>query len=213
MRVNEIFYSIDGEGIRTGELAVFIRLAGCNLRCSYCDTEYALSKKDGTEMCVVEILNEVNQYGCKNVTITGGEPLIHKGIEELVDLLTEYGYEVNIETNGSVDIRPFLDRNVIITMDYKTPSSGEEEKMLIGNIERLRENDVLKFVVGTEEDLEATREIICMADIKAYKYISPVFGQINPKDIVEYMKKYKFEKTRCQLQLHKIIWNPNERGV
>ena len=128
MVVNEIFYSIDGEGLRTGELAVFIRLAGCNLNCSYCDTKYALKISNGNKMTIAEILEEVGKYNCKNVTLTGGEPLIHAHIKELIDELIKNGYKVNIETNGAVDISEYLNK-CLVTMDYKLPSSGMEKFM------------------------------------------------------------------------------------
>lgn len=216
MIVNEIFYSIDGEGYRTGELAVFIRLAGCNLNCSYCDTKYALKSNMGTKMEIDEILKNVEKYNCKNITITGGEPLIHRGISELIDKLIEKKYKVNIETNGAVDITNYLNK-CLITMDYKLPSSGMEKYMKLDNLEKLTENDVLKFVTE-EKDFEKIEEILKNYKIKSYIYISPIFGKIEPEKIVEFMKKLNkdginTEKVRVQVQLHKIIWNPEERGV
>lgn len=216
MIVNEIFYSIDGEGYRTGELAVFIRLAGCNLNCSYCDTKYALKSNMGTKMEIDEILKNVEKYNCKNITITGGEPLIHKGISELIDKLIKKKYKVNIETNGAVDITNYLNK-CLITMDYKLPSSGMEKYMKLDNLEKLTENDVLKFVTE-EKDFEKIEEILKNYKIKSYIYISPIFGKIEPEKIVEFMKKLNkdginTEKVRVQVQLHKIIWNPEERGV
>lgn len=217
MYVNEIFGSIDGEGLRTGELATFIRLAGCNLRCSYCDTCYALKITDGKKMSIEEIIDEVKKIGYKNITLTGGEPLIHKDVDKLIDELIKNGFYVNIETNGAVDIANYLKNNVLITMDYKTASSGMEEKMLVNNFKMLRENDVLKFVVS-EQDLESIKEILKTYKIKSYIYLSPVFEKIEPKRLVEFLKGLHKEgintdKIRVQIQLHKIIWNPNERGV
>ena len=132
MKVNEIFSSIDGEGIRAGELATFIRLAGCNLRCNYCDTQYALETSSGKEMTIDEILEEVAKYNVKNITLTGGEPLIHKDVEKLINKLLENNYKVNIETNGAVDIEKYIGK-CLITMDYKTKSSQMEEKMMLKN--------------------------------------------------------------------------------
>jgi 7-carboxy-7-deazaguanine synthase len=216
MVVNEIFASIDGEGLRTGELATFIRLAGCNLRCSYCDTEYALEKDSGTEMTIDEILKKVKYYNNKNITITGGEPLIHKDIDVLIDRLLKEEYKINIETNGSVDITKYLNK-CLITMDYKAPSSLMEKKMLTQNLEKLTKNDVLKFVVA-EDDLPVIKKILQNYKIKSYIYISPVFNKIELEHIVEYMKQMNNEgintsKMRMQVQLHKIIWNPDARGV
>lgn len=218
MRVNEIFKSIDGEGLRTGELTTFIRLAGCNLRCSYCDTCYALKNSNGTEMSVDEIVKRVKKYDYRNITLTGGEPLIHKDVDDLISKLCENGFYVNIETNGSVPIDKYiLNKNILITMDYKLPSSGVEKNMNLNNLEKLRKNDVLKFVIG-KDDFDKVEQVIEKYSIKSYIYLSPVFGEIEPFEIVDFMKIMHTQgidtsKMRVQVQLHKIIWNPNERGV
>ena len=211
MKVVEIFKSIDGEGIRVGYPVTFIRLAGCNLRCNYCDTKYSYEDEKFTEMTPQEIYIQVYKLGGKRITLTGGEPLIHKDVKVLVDLLIQKGYEVNIETNGSVDITSFLDKHTIITMDYKCASSDMEDKMLLDNISKLRKQDVLKFVVSDDNDLDTVQRIY--QNTKATVYISPVFGRIEPKQIVEYMLEHNMENCRVQVQLHKIIWNPEERGV
>ena len=211
MKVVEIFKSIDGEGIRVGYPVTFIRLAGCNLRCNYCDTKYSYEDEKFTEMTPQEIYIQVYKLGGKRITLTGGEPLIHKDVKVLVDLLIQKGYEVNIETNGSVDINLFLDKHTIITMDYKCASSDMEDKMLLDNISKLRKQDVLKFVVSDDNDLDTVQRIY--QNTKATVYISPVFGRIEPKQIVEYMLEHNMENCRVQVQLHKIIWNPEERGV
>lgn len=216
MKVNEIFSSIDGEGKRAGELATFIRLAGCNLRCNYCDTKYALSQDSGKEMTVSEILKKVDEYKVKNITLTGGEPLIHKDIDKLIYKLIENGYKVNIETNGSVNIEKYLNK-CLITMDYKCPSSLMENTMKLENLEKLTENDVLKFVIR-KQDFETVEKILREYKLKSYVYISPVFNEIDVSDIVEFMKKCNFNginmsKVRLQLQLHKIIWSPDMTGV
>lgn len=216
MIINEIFNSIDGEGLRAGELATFVRLAGCNMRCSYCDTLYALNENDGKELKIDEVIQKVEQYKTRNITLTGGEPLINKDVDLLIDELIKRGYKVNIETNGSIPIDKYLNR-CLITMDCKTPSSLMEKKMLFSNIEKLTENDVLKFVVK-ESDFNAVEKIIKSYEIKSYIYISPIFGEIEPNKIVEFMKKMNergvnMEKVRTQVQLHKIIWNPNMKGV
>ena len=211
MKVVEIFKSIDGEGIRVGYPVTFIRLAGCNLRCNYCDTKYSYENEKFTEMTPKEIYIQVYKLGGKRITLTGGEPLIHKDVKVLVDLLIQKGYEVNIETNGSVDITLFLDKHTIITMDYKCASSDMEDKMLLDNISKLRKQDALKFVVSDDNDLDTVQRIY--QNTKATVYISPVFGRIEPKQIVEYMLEHNMENCRVQVQLHKIIWNPEERGV
>lgn len=212
MRVVEIFKSIEGEGIRAGYPVVFIRLAGCNLRCSYCDTKYSYNEKEYPDMTVDNIVKTVFKFGCHRVTLTGGEPLIHEDVDLLIEELTEMGTEVNIETNGSVDISPYIcDKNVIITMDYKCSSSGMEDMMLISNLDKLRKQDVLKFVVGDENDLDTCLNL-CDTSV-AQVFISPVFGNIEPKEIVKYMLEHKMNDCRVQLQLHKFIWDPNQRGV
>jgi 7-carboxy-7-deazaguanine synthase len=220
MKVNEIFQSIDGEGIRTGSLVTFIRLVGCNLRCGYCDTRYAWDNSfdehiNSTEMTPKEIVAKVNDISIGNlVTITGGEPLIHKNIYDLIELLIQTGYEVNVETNGSIEPQRLSAPGVLFfTMDFKCPSSGEMSQMNMTALMSLGANDVLKFVVGSLKDLDAAREIINDLGTEATIFISPVFGQIEPKQIVEYMQKYMMFPCRVQLQLHKLIWDPNMRGV
>ena len=213
MKVVEIFKSIDGEGIRAGLPVTFIRLGGCNLHCSYCDTKYAWNGNyQFTEMTPEKIVNKVYKMGCLRITITGGEPLIHKDIDTLINILLDYGFEVNIETNGSVDIRPYVvTGKVIVTMDYKCPSSNMDEFMNIKNLSLLRKQDVLKFVVGSKKDLDCCRDLVKYT--LAQVFISPVFGKIEPKEIVEYMLEHDMMDCRVQLQLHKFIWNPQERGV
>ena len=207
LSVNEIFFSIDGEGKRAGKLAAFIRLAGCNLRCSYCDTEYAFT--DGQLMRIDEIAEAVE--GWENVTVTGGEPLL-QDIHALLERLQ--GHEVNIETNGSVDVTPYHEYpRVFFTLDYKCPSSGMESSMLEKNFQTLRSQDVLKFVVGDREDLRRAQEVCEKYEPRCPVYLSPVFGKIEAKEIVEYMKSARYKNWRLQLQLHKYIWPPDARGV
>lgn len=217
MKVNEIFNSIDGEGLRAGELATFIRLAGCNLRCGYCDTSYALTANDGVEMTVEQIVEKVCSIGYKNITLTGGEPLIHEDVDILIDRLIEEGFYVNIETNGTVDIAKYCKNNVLITADFKTLTSGCSDKMLMSNLTNLRPNDVLKFVMG-KEDKQQVKQILETYKPQCYIYLSPVFGEIEPAELVEFSKElfksgYNTSKLRVQLQLHKYIWPPEQRGV
>ncbi len=205
--VNEIFFSIDGEGKRAGSLAAFIRLAGCNLRCSYCDTAYAFD--EGKTMRIEEIAETVK--GWKNVTVTGGEPL-WQDIHALLQRLREH--EVNIETNGSVDVTPYHAYPwVFFTLDYKCPSSGMESSMREKNFQTLRPQDVLKFVVGDMEDLRTAQRVCEKYEPNCLVYLSPVFGKIEAKEIVEYMKSARYKNWRLQLQLHKYIWPPDARGV
>lgn len=207
LNINEIFYSIDGEGKRVGKLVGFIRLTGCNLRCSYCDTLYAMN--EGKLMAIESIANKVFLY--KNITITGGEPLM-QDLHGLLKLLKNHS--INIETNGSIDISDYLDYdNVFFTIDYKTPSSMMNDRMIEKNFKLLRPRDVLKFVVSNIEDLDAAQEFYNEVKPECNVFISPVYNRILPESIVEYMKDNFLENWRLQLQLHKIIWRPEERGV
>ena len=226
MKIVEIFRSIEGEGIRAGYPATFVRFYGCNLNCSYCDSLYANKGGGYEEMNVVEIINAVENLGCKRVTVTGGEPLMVPEIYSFLNSLSRRGYEVNVETNGSIPIQLKRIPGVFFTMDYKSLSSGMNDKMSHDNIESLVDSsweslpNVLKFVVGDESDLLDMYYIITGYN-KLYKYVkifvSPVFGKIEPKDIVEFMSRKgvegAFQKVRLQVQLHKIVWNPNMRGV
>lgn len=206
LKVNEIFNSIDGEGRRAGELTSFIRLTGCNLRCTYCDSIYTFH--EGEEMEIEDIVKKVSY---KNVTLTGGEPL-YQDVHGLLDRLTEH--DVNIETNGSILIIPYMrHKNAWFTIDYKCGCSGMSKHMLEDNFWALRKQDVLKFVVGSQDDLDQAHNMCSTYEPKAQVYISPVFGKIEPRDIVAYMKKHNLQNWRIQLQLHKFIWDPMKRGV
>lgn len=218
-RVVESFTSINGEGRKAGELAFFLRLAGCNLNCSYCDTKWA-NETDVkyTVMDENEIYRMIKDSGVKNVTITGGEPLYRKDMEFLLEKLNaDHELFVEIETNGSVDLSQFLAvcNNISFTMDYKLPSSGMENRMCLSNFDILRETDTVKFVSGSIEDLERAKEIIEKYDLtkKVKVYLSPVFGKIEPSDMVEFMKDNNMNDVRLQLQLHKFIWEPDKKGV
>lgn len=213
MRVVEIFKSIEGEGIRAGFPCTFVRFEGCNLRCEYCDTKYSYENAVFTEMTPQEIYDAVFRMGCPKVTLTGGEPLIQEEISELISLLYQAGFEINIETNGSIAVGQYITHwpKLLITMDYKCPCSGMESNMNLDSLAELRKKDVLKFVVGSEKDLNTCRDLIKYTN--AQVFISPVFGSIEPKDIVEYMLDHDMQSCRVQLQLHKFIWKPEERGV
>ena len=214
MNISEIFYSIDGEGIRSGELAIFIRTYGCSLRCKYCDSMYACVGDDSTEFSVDEILAEIEHIPCKRVTLTGGEPLLQEGCYELVQALVNNGYEVNIETNRAESILDYTKfDDVIITMDWKSIYSGMSDRMLAENMDLLRTTDVLKFVVADLTDLEQMKQILIEYQPVCHVFVSPVFGKIEPRDIVEFMIKNNLQDVRVQLQLHKFIWEPDRRGV
>ena len=216
--VVERFISINGEGTRAGELAAFIRFRGCNLCCSYCDTAWANKADAAASFCTAEELCEWTVgTGVKNVTLTGGEPLLQKDIKTLTEMLYDSGLSTEIETNGSVSIKELAisSKRPIFTLDYKLPSSMMENKNYADNYEYLRPEDTVKFVSGSREDLERAAEIIEKYTLieRCNVYISPVFGRIDPAEIVDFMKEKGLNGVRLQLQLHKFIWNPEKRGV
>lgn len=223
MKVVEIFESIEGEGKRAGELATFVRLYGCNLHCSYCDTRYGCEGGEYMVMSVEEIVQQCYEYKCKNVTVTGGEPMIHLGIELLLQELVAAGFDVNVETNGTVAPIRFNKKRsserdgksgtLFYTMDYKCPSSGMEDRMDMCALKQLTSTDVLKFVVGSVEDMDVALSMIEELCPTAQVYLSPVYGQIEAAEIVNYMKLRRLTNCRVQLQMHKFIWSPEERGV
>ncbi|SHL16081.1 radical SAM protein [Fibrobacter sp. UWEL] len=223
MKVSEIFLSIEGEGIRTGAPAVFVRLFGCNLRCSYCDSMYAVEGSDFQELSPVEVFEKVKSFNTQFVTLTGGEPLIHKDVEVLLKMLDDYGLEVNIETNGTQP-KPSGYRHMFCTMDWKSISSGMQPKMKLENMMTLSGRDVLKFVVGTEEDLQDAARVIGAMEAEYARrgmklptfYVSPIFGTMKYEDMVDWIlhnATMKRNNVRFQVQLHKVIWDPEARGV
>jgi 7-carboxy-7-deazaguanine synthase len=218
-KIAEKFISINGEGVRAGQLAVFIRFTGCNLNCSYCDTQWANQNDTAFEiMSENEIYNYIKKSGIKNVTLTGGEPLIQPDIEVLIEILScDISLNIEIETNGSADISRIskISNPPSFTMDYKLPSSGMEKFMNTDNFSYLYKYDTVKFVAGSQYDLETAYQIIRKYNLteKCHVYISPVFDAINPEDIVEFMKIHKLNDVNMQLQLHKFIWPPDKRGV
>ena len=216
--VVESFVSINGESTRAGELAVFVRFKGCNLHCSYCDTKWANElDAEYKSMSADEICRLVKNTSVKNVTLTGGEPLLQEGIENLIEKLISQGNRVEIETNGSVFLEKFalMKNRPVFTMDYKLPSSNMEKYMNTDNFSLLEKSDTVKFVSGSIADLEKAVEVIEKYSLseKCHVYISPVFDKINPAEIVDFMIKRNLNGVRLQLQLHKFIWEPNRRGV
>jgi 7-carboxy-7-deazaguanine synthase len=210
LKVNEIFYSIQGESSYAGRPCVFVRLTGCNLRCSYCDTQYAYD--DGNEMEIVEIVGRVTSDQCRLVEVTGGEPLIQKDTPLLVHRLLEEGFEVLLETNGSQDISQ-LDGRCVKIVDIKCPSSGEERKNDLGNLTRITDKDEIKFVIGNREDYEYAKKIL---DISIFRnnwvHFSPVFGKMAPKILAEWILEDHLA-VRLHMQLHKIIWGGQLTGI
>lgn len=235
-KVAEIFTSINGEGMCAGELAVFVRFCGCNLRCNYCDTMWANEPECIYErMTDDEILDRIIKEDVTNVTLTGGEPLLQPDIDVLIKKLVEYQdglLRIEIETNGSADIGSFIWKEEctneehqeliksfvirpVFTMDYKLMGSGMESQMNTDNFVYLCDKDTVKFVVSDEEDLERAYEISEKYNLngKCNVILSPVFGRIEPEKIVDFMKLKKWNEARMQLQIHKIIWDPDKKGV
>lgn len=214
--VTEIFDSIDGEGKRTGYMAIFVRLAGCNLRCNYCDTAYSLTLADTEEaLTQEELLYRIHQFPWKRITLTGGEPMLHP-LFPLCKALSEQGYEVNIETNGAVPLFEHRPDGLFYTMDFKCSGSGMKAEMRKENFPLLGKEDVLKFVVSSVEDMDEMNEVIHTYFHKGHDpefFVSPVWGRIQPSDLVDYVKNHRLYDVRVQVQLHKIIWDPNRRGV
>ena len=212
LKVNEIYHSIQGEGSAAGLPCVFVRLTYCNLRCTYCDTEYAFY--DGKDFSIDEIINEVKKYDCKLVEVTGGEPLVQ--MDECLHLmqnLCDNGFDVMIETGGSLPIDK-IDPRVKIIMDLKCPSSGMEKKNLYENINYLKPTDELKFVIGSREDYEWTVDVMNRYNLnnKCEILFSVVFGKIDPVQLVNWILEDKLN-IRFQLQMHKFIWHPETKGV
>jgi 7-carboxy-7-deazaguanine synthase len=211
-KINEIYHSIQGESTSAGRPCVFVRLTYCNLRCTYCDTEYAFY--EGKDMSIQQVIDEVKKYNCKLVEITGGEPLVQ--MEECLDLmknLCDLGYEVMVETGGSLSIKD-IDPRVKIIMDLKCPTSGMEKKNLYQNLMFLKPNDELKFVIGNREDYDWTIEIVKKYNlvVKCIILFSAVFGELEPVQLIKWILEDKLD-VRFQLQMHKYIWHPETKGV
>lgn len=213
LKVNEIFYSIQGESSYAGLACVFVRLTGCNLRCSYCDTRYAYY--EGSELEIGEIINKVASYECPLVEITGGEPLIQNETPFLIQGLLQKGYKVLLETNGSQDISQ-VDKRCVRIIDIKCPSSGEEERNDLENLSRLTDKDEIKFVIGDRKDYEYAKKLSNgignNTSIKNLIHFAPVFGKMDPKILAKWVLEDRLD-VRLHVQLHKIIWGPEQRGV
>ena len=212
LRVNEIFFSIQGESTWAGCPCVFVRLTGCNLRCQWCDTEYAFY--EGRHFSVEQIADRVQDYQCNLVEVTGGEPLLQKGVHALFGLLLDRGFTVLVETSGERDLS-LVDPRVVKIADLKCPSSGECSRNRLTNIEYLSPRDEIKFVIGNRLDFDWARETIrCYQLTQRVKAVlmSPVFGALSPADLANWILEERLA-VRMQLQLHKHIWSPDTRGV
>lgn len=223
LRVNEVFHSIQGESTRAGLPCVFVRLAGCPLRCSYCDTEYAF--REGRSRPIDELVREVLAIECPLVEITGGEPLAQSGVHTLIRSLADAGRTVLIETSGAIDISSCDPRSIRI-LDLKTPGSGECARNLWSNLDHLREHDEIKFVIGDRPDYEWAKRVMVEHSLRercAGVLMSPVFPQaagreirghagLSPRTLAEWILEDRLA-VRLQLQMHKFIWDPGTRGV
>ena len=211
LKINEIYYSVQGESTHAGRPCIFIRLTYCNLRCSYCDTEYAFY--DGKDMEITDIMSEIKQWDCNLVEVTGGEPLFQ---EECIDLLNELvnsNYEVMLETGGSLSISN-VPKKVIKIVDFKCPSSKMVKKNLWSIVDDLQPHDEVKFVIGNRGDFDWAKDRITeySLDKICTLLFSPTFGEIDPQQIVEWILAENLP-VRMQLQMHKMIWSPEEKGV
>jgi 7-carboxy-7-deazaguanine synthase len=214
LKVNEIFYSIQGESTHAGRPCVFVRLTGCNLRCTYCDTEYAFH--EGQSMSLEDILAEVRGYDCRLVEVTGGEPLMQPESIDLMGRLVEEGYEAMLETGGSLPVDK-VSHEVIKIIDFKTPSSGMAEKNLWSILDHLAPYDEIKFVIGDRKDFEWACAKVAQHDLTQNHHVlfSPVYDNLSPSLLAEWLLNDPppGRPVRLQLQLHKQIWGPAARGV
>lgn len=211
MRITEIFHSIQGESSYAGQPCVFIRLTGCPLRCTWCDTDYAFY--GGHECSIDEVLRKVHSYGCGLVEVTGGEPLVQPESLPLLTRLCDAGYTVLLETSGAVDIAP-VDLRVHVIMDVKCPGSGMTDRMHWPNLSRLAVKDEAKFVLADRADYDWAREILARYDLatRCMVLFSPVFGSLDVRQLAEWILADRLP-VRFQLQMHKYIWAPDMRGV
>ncbi|ADV64277.1 Radical SAM domain protein [Isosphaera pallida ATCC 43644] len=215
VRLHEVYRSIQGEGTWAGLPCVFVRLTACHLRCVYCDTPHAFVFREGGDFTIEAIVARVAELAEPGglVEVTGGEPLLQPEALPLMTALADAGFEVLLETSGSLDIAP-VDRRVHIIMDLKTPGSGEEAANLWTNLDHLKPTDNLKFVVTNRADFDWTLEIVRRHDLTARcpVLVSPAFDAVSPRDLAEWILKSRLP-LRMQLQLHKLIWHPKARGV
>ena len=210
--VNEIYASIQGESTWAGLPCTFVRLTFCDLRCSYCDTEYAFY--EGTKRSVADVVSEVGNHRIPLVEITGGEPLLQKGVLPLMKALCDNNHTVLVETSGAHDISP-IDPRVHRIMDLKTPGSGECDRNLFGNIEHLTSRDEIKFVIAGRADHDWAADRIREYELDkrcGTVLFSPVFGKVDPRHMVEWILADQLP-VRFQLQMHKFVWEPTKRSV
>lgn len=208
LRITEIFLSLQGEADAVGWPTVFVRLTGCPLRCSYCDTEYAFT--GGETLTLAQIIEQVSALGVPHICVTGGEPLSQKAVQPLMSRLCDLQYQVSLETSGALPIDD-VDERVSIVMDLKTPSSDEVEKNLYSNLQQLKNSDQIKLVIADRADYDWSKKIIeerALCD-RATVLLSPAFGQLQPKVLAQWIIDDRLN-VRMQLQLHKILWGEEQ---
>jgi len=210
MKVVEIFTSIQGESSYAGKPCTFVRMTGCNLRCAYCDTQYAYDH--GEELSEDSIIKKVKKAGIQLVEITGGEPLLQKGAGALIKRLLDEGFDVLVETNGSYSIKD-IDKRAVVILDIKTPGSGMSDKMDFSNIDYLKNTDEIKFVIINRVDYEWAKDIMSKYDLFAKDHIllSPAYAMLDPQDLIRWMLEDGIN-ARLNLQFHKYIFGPDARG-
>lgn len=212
LTINEIFYSVQGESSYAGQPCVFVRLTACDLRCTWCDTEYAFY--EGRKRALDDVLEAVESYGCPLVEVTGGEPLLQEDVYPLMHGLLERGKKVLLETGGHRDTSR-VPREVVTILDVKCPGSGESGRNDWGNLDRLRPHDEVKFVIADRADYEWARDVLARHDLTCRAgaiHFSPVHGVLDPKTLTEWVLADRLP-VRVQLQIHKYIWSPTTRGV
>ena len=205
LRITEIFYSLQGESTTVGLPTVFVRLTGCPLRCTYCDTAYAFH--GGSHIEISQVIQQITDYNCHHICVTGGEPLAQPGCIDLLKHLCEKGLAVSLETSGARSLE-HVDPRVMIVMDLKTPDSGECDKNLFSNLVHLKPNDQIKFVICSQDDYQWACEQITKHHLTDHAHIlfSPSWGQLSPTLLADWIIRDRLP-VRFQLQLHKILWN------
>ena len=211
LKINEIYYSVQGESTHAGRPCIFIRLTYCNLRCTYCDSEYTFY--EGKDMEITHIMNEIKQWDCNLVEVTGGEPLFQDKCINLLNELINSNYEVMLETGGSLSISD-VPKKVIKIVDFKCPSSAMEKKNLWSIVDDLQPHDEVKFIIGNREDFDWAKDRIIeySLDKICTLLFSPTFEKIDPQLIVEWILVENLP-VRMQMQMHKMIWSPDKQGV
>ena len=211
LKVNEIYFSVQGESTYAGRPCIFIRLTYCNLRCTYCDTEYAFY--EGKDMKIYQIMEKIKKWNCQLVEVTGGEPLFQDECITLLNELLKKNYEVMLETGGSLPISS-VPEEVIKIVDFKCPSSGMKKNNLWSIVDNLYIHDEVKFIIGNRKDYEWAKEKIAQYHLtkQCTVLLSPIFNEINPEIIVAWVLEDSLP-VRLQLQIHKYIWKPESKGV